>query len=305
MKIGRNIKIEKIKKLIYLLYLILIIFAVAPSIIWLLFFLRKDTHPESNQMIILVFLLGIAIVPLGFLAECIPIGIDKLGNISCFLPSFLGEIFSFLPPILGSFLAALLGVALIEEVIKYLVVRWKVLKNPEFDEPLDVMLYMIIAALGFAAFENFLYLLPSPETPLTHEFITVNFLPLMGLVAFISFFRFVGAVFLHALCSGTIGYFLARSFFEPKNKLKLLFAGFSIAILLHSVFNLSIMKIEESLILAGGQVYLKNPITFYLSLGIVVFTLIGLAVFVTLGFRNLKKIISVCKINPRNVRHET
>ena len=291
--------------MIYLLYLILIFFAVAPSIIWLLFFLRKDAHPESNQMIILVFLLGIAIVPLGFLAECIPTGIDKTGNINCSLQPFLERSFSFLSPFWGSFLVTLLGVALIEEVIKYLVVRLKVLRNPEFDEPLDAMLYMIIAALGFAAFENFLYLLPPSETPLTHEFITVNFLPLMGLIAFISFFRFIGAVFLHALCSGTVGYFLAKSFFEPKKKLKFLFTGFSLAILLHSVFNISIMKIEESLDLSGGGITLKNPGEFCLFLGILVITLAGLAVFVTLGFRNLKKIISVCKINPRNVRHET
>ena len=291
--------------MIYLLYLILIFFAVAPSIIWLLFFLRKDAHPESNQMIILVFLLGIAIVPLGFLAECVPKGIDQAGNIGCRLQPFLERNLSFLPPFWESFLITLLGIALIEEIIKYLVVRWKVLRNPELDEPLDVMLYMIIAALGFAAFENFLYLLPPQGTPLTHEFLTVNFLPLIGLVAFISFFRFIGAVFLHALCSGTVGYFLAKSFFEPKKKLKLLFLGFSLAILLHSAFNLSIMKIEGSLDFSEGGISLKNPAEFYLFLSILIITLVGLAIFVTIGFRNLKKLTSVCKITPRNVHHET
>jgi RsiW-degrading membrane proteinase PrsW (M82 family) len=42
------------------------------------------------------------------------------------------------------------------EIFKYLVVRFKVIKNPAFDEPTDIMLYMIIAALGFAAVENIL-----------------------------------------------------------------------------------------------------------------------------------------------------
>ena len=56
-------------------YLFYIIFALAPSVIWLLFFLRKDSHPESNRMILTVFLLGIlaaipaALIETGFLKK--------------------------------------------------------------------------------------------------------------------------------------------------------------------------------------------------------------------------------------------
>jgi RsiW-degrading membrane proteinase PrsW (M82 family) len=35
-------------------------------------------------------------------------------------------------------------------------VRLKALRDPEFDEPIDAMLYMIIVALGFATIENIL-----------------------------------------------------------------------------------------------------------------------------------------------------
>ena len=48
-----------------------------------------------------------------------------------------------------------------EEILKYLVVRGKVLSDPEFDEPVDAILYMIIAGLGFAAAENILILFRS------------------------------------------------------------------------------------------------------------------------------------------------
>jgi len=258
--------------MIYLLYLIL---GLAPSIIWLLFFLRKDVHPESNRMIILVFLLGIAIVPLVAIAECLPISFD----FDCFLPWFFENFF---PSPWGGLLYMFLGIALIEEVGKYLVVKFKVLRDPEFDEPLDVMLYMIIAALGFAAIENILVLF-FPEKPLLIQEASV-----------ITAFRFVGATFLHALCSGTIGYFLARSFFHPKKKRLLLFVGFGLATILHGLFNFSIIKIGESLIVKAGTITIANSQVFYSHLTLLVAILVGLAIFVTLGFKNLKKIASVC-----------
>ena len=258
-------------------YLFYFILGLAPSIIWLLFFLRKDVHPESNRMIILVFLLGAAIIPFVAIAECIPIGFHPEGEIKCFLPSFFKD---FLP--LGGLLYIFLGVAAIEEIAKYLVVRIKVLKSPELDEPLDIPLYMIIAALGFAAVENILVLLFSEDPLLIHE------------ASVIIAIRFVGATFLHALSSGTLGYFLARSFFKPEQKRKLLFIGFTSAIALHGFFNLSIIKIGESLIIKNGQIAITNPQVFYLSLFALITILVGLAIFVTFGFRNLKKIASVC-----------
>lgn len=259
-------------------YFLCIVLGLAPSIIWLLFFLRKDVHPESNRMVILIFLLGVAIVPAVAIVECIPIGFSVESEIKCFLPS----LFEKLP--LGSLLYIFLGVAAVEEIAKYLVVRFKVLKDPEFDEPLDVMLYMIIVALGFAAIENILVLF-SPEKPLV-----------ILEASFIMFFRFVGATFLHALASGAIGYFLARSFFNPKQKGKLLFLGFSLAICLHGLFNLSIIKIGESLAVEKGQLLVANPQAFAFWGSALAAILIGLAIFVTFGFRNLKKLASICKV---------
>ena len=102
-----------------------------------------------------------AIVPLVAIAECIPIGFHPEGGaIKCFLPSFFKD---FLP--LGGLLYIFLGVATIEEIAKFLVIKIKVLKSSELDEPLDIPLYMIIAALCFAAVENIL-VLSFPEKPL-------------------------------------------------------------------------------------------------------------------------------------------
>jgi len=81
-------------------YFLCLIFGLAPSIIWLLFFLRKDVHPESNRMIILVFLLGMAVAPLTALFECLPVGLQETGGLKC-LTSLFSEFF---PPPWGSLL---------------------------------------------------------------------------------------------------------------------------------------------------------------------------------------------------------
>ena len=49
--------------------LLIIILGLAPGIIWLLFYLRKDSHPESNRMIIKIFFYGMMITLLAALSE--------------------------------------------------------------------------------------------------------------------------------------------------------------------------------------------------------------------------------------------
>ncbi len=243
-------------------YFFLIILAFLPSIIWLLFYLREDAHPESNQMILKIFFYGmLAAIP----AALIELGIFEVFNkLSPLISKWVGINLS---SILITILSIFIGVALIEEIIKYLVIKEKVLNNPEFDEPLDAMLYMIIAALGFAALENVLILFP-----LGSAFLIGEALALISL-------RFVGATFLHALCSGLVGYFLGLCFFETKRREKLILIGLGIAIVLHGLYNFSIIVMKE-------EVRLIIPIII----------LIGLAIVISLGFKKLKKMASVCKI---------
>ena len=233
-------------------YPLYIFFGLAPSIIWLLFYLRKDVHPESNPMVLKIFFYGMLVaIPAVFLEIGIFEEFKKLN----------------LSPIFIAILNTFLGIALVEEFLKYLVVKEQVIGSSEFDEPIDAMLYMIIAALGFAALENILILFPLGPTFLSKEAISISVL------------RFLGATFLHTLCSGTVGYFLALSFFEAKKGIKLLILGLGISIFLHGLYNFAIMEIEGSLK--------------FLIPAIILFSL---AIFVSLGFQRLKKLASVCKI---------
>lgn len=231
-------------------YSIYILLGTIPSIIWLLFYLRKDSHPESNGMVLKIFFYGmLATLP----AILIEMGIlEEIKN---------------LHGIFQQIVYLFLGVALVEEVLKYLVVRGKVFCSAEMDEPTDVMLYMIIAALGFAALENILLLLPLGPTFLLKE------------ASLIILFRFLGATLLHALCSGLVGFFMAMSFYKTKMRTLFSIIGLSMAIILHGLYNFSIIE---------G----KDIERFFIPLLII----ISLSIFVTYGFKKLKKTASVCKI---------
>jgi RsiW-degrading membrane proteinase PrsW (M82 family) len=226
-------------------YSLSIALGVLPSIIWLLYYLRRDRNPEPKFLVLKIFFYGmLAALPALFIEKGI---FEEIKRFSL-SPNFV--------TILNTFL----GVALVEETLKYLVVRSKILKDPEFNESIDAMLYMIIAALGFAASENILVLLQVSSSLFSIQTILVLTL------------RFWGATFLHALCSAIVGFFLALSFLRYKQeKFRLLGLALLISISLHGLFNFFIIK--------GG-----------LGVFIPISVLILLTLFVTLGLRRLKRL---------------
>jgi len=227
-------------------YTLYIVFGILPSLIWLNFYLRRDVGPEPKLMILKIFCYGmLATIPAIFLETAIFGEFSKLNFSSSVI--FILNIF--------------LGVALVEESLKFLAVKFGVLKNPEFDEPVDAMIYMITAALGFAAVENVLILL--------------NLKPLSEIFG-VSLFRFLGATFLHTLSSGICGFFIGLSFFNTKGRGKLVSLGLVLAILLHGFYNFYIMKGEGSL---------KILIPFLL--------LTIAAIFVSFGFKKLRKLAKI------------
>ena len=236
--------------------IIYVIFGVLPSLTWLSYYLRKDAHPEPKRMILRIFLWGALItLPVFF----VQIGLAYLLGLTSFGP--------IITPIIYWFLV----IALSEEFFKFLVIRLKVINSPDLDEPLDIMLYMVIAALGFASVENILYLFAPTEQ--------LSFNGLVNRTVVISIIRFVGATFLHTLCAATIGYSLAISFCEVKRKYLIFFLGVAMATLLHGLYDFSIMTLE-------GYLKLIVPVIIILTLAVLVFS----------GFEKLKRMKSICKI---------
>ncbi|MFH1201134.1 MAG: PrsW family glutamic-type intramembrane protease [bacterium] len=180
-----------------------------PSLLWLWFWLKEDEeHPEPKGLLTIVFAMGmiavIAVLP-----------IQK-----------------FIQDHISSPEGQLVLWASVEEIIKYLAVLLVLCKTNNADEPIDWPIYLITAALGFAALENMLFLLKIFPTSIgtTLSLSTGNL-------------RFLGANLLHAISSAIIGISIGISFYMPAWKRKsFLFIGFLIAIALHSTFNFSIIR---------------------------------------------------------------
>ncbi len=216
-----------------------IILAFLPSFAWLFFYLREDLHPEPKKLLALTFVYGIIFAFLALFAE---------GIINIAFSRFR---------IADTAIFAVILFAAVEEFFKFAAAYSAVHKNPAFNEPVDAMIYAIVAGLGFAALENFGALnLVSGEV----------FLP--GRTVETASLRFVGATLLHSLTAGVIGYWWAMSIRSFGSK-KLIIRGLILASGLHAVFNYLI-------IIFGSIIY---PVILLVTVGF----------FVLNDFENLKE----------------
>lgn len=198
-----------------------------PALLWLQLWIREDkTNPEPKKRIIYAFLLGMVAVPFAYISQK---GIAALFLQGLSIDFAVNNVF-----VLGVLVIALWS--FIEELLKYFASYYGGIKWKSNDEPIDVVIYLVVASLGFAALENILYLI---EPLFIHGDINMAFLT--------SNFRFVGASLVHVASSGIIGIFVAFSYFkEQKIKKRYLTAGFILAVSLHATFNLFIMKGENN-----------------------------------------------------------
>lgn len=196
---------------------------VLPALLWLWFWLKEDRlHPEPKIRIVMTFICGMASVFIVLPLEKFVFTVS-LSSISV-LTIFLW--------------------AAIEEISKYATAYFTALKNKVMDEPIDAIIYMITVALGFSALENALFISNLIDTGLfSQSIITGNS-------------RFLGATLLHVASSAAIGVMIGLSYYKkywPK-KIALL-TGIILSILLHTVFNLLIIKLEENLFFVFAGVW--------------------------------------------------
>ena len=189
-------------------YFLIALFAgVVPALFWLWFWLREDKEqPEPWALVAISFLSGmlavLLVLPLQLIAHDLYRGDTQM--------------FVFV---------------VIEEVVKYLIALLVVLWNRAVDEPIDLIMYMIFVALGFAALENALFIYnPLGQGAYLDSFFTGSL-------------RFVGATLLHVLASASVGVCMALAFYRS-NFVRLIYGtlGLCIAIVLHALFNFSIMS---------------------------------------------------------------
>ena len=124
---------------------ILFFLAALPVVIILIIVYSKDKKKEPFSLLLQFFLLGIV--------SCfLVLGVSDI--LGVFLPFMeLTKSNTFLDILLYSFI----GVAFVEELCKWVMVYVKGYNNKEFDEIYDIMVYSIFVSLGFAFFENIIY----------------------------------------------------------------------------------------------------------------------------------------------------
>lgn len=185
-----------------------------PILIWLAFWLLQDTrHPEPRKLIVRAFVVGIVAVLL-----VLPVQ-------------------QFTATLLPTGFVLIVVWAFAEEAIKLLVAWFAVLRHKAVNEPIDLPIYLITVALGFAAFENTLFVLtPLQNGELVTSIVTGNL-------------RFIGASLIHVLSSAVIGGALAFAFFKQwPTKILYGLIGVILASLLHALFNFSILSFSADLL---------------------------------------------------------
>src|SRR5213594_221084 len=126
--------------------------ALLPALAWLVFFYTRDRYErEPKWLIARVFLWGLAAGPW---ASGMNLLIAQLFSHAVDGARHAGD--------LGGAAGLLIGMvalsALNEETMKYTVVSSRLRREKNFNEPVDGIIYMTTAALGFAAGENFVYI---------------------------------------------------------------------------------------------------------------------------------------------------
>ncbi len=210
---------------------IAVVGGLVPALLWLFFWLREDKeHPEPKGLLFITFLIGMAsvifIVPIEQLAR------THFAESTGLTIMWAG----------------------LEELIKYFAVALVALKSSALDEPIDYPIYFIVAALGFASFENTLFLIH----PLSINETTVGLLT--------GSLRFLGANLLHSTASALVGISLGLSFYQGWLSRKVhLAVGLAAAITLHSIFNFFIIRNSgESFFGVFGFLWVATIITLLL-----------------------------------------
>jgi len=195
---------------------------ILPPLLWLWFWLKEDKEkPEPKRLIILTFLAGMLVVALALpLEQLAQYFLKKAG----LLLVWDGFILLFLW-------------AFVEEISKYIAAKKAALNNKECDEPVDPIIYLITAALGFAALENVIFLIGIiGEYGIVTGLLTGNL-------------RFAGANLVHIISSATVGASISFCFFYKSKCKRNLFWGLILATFLHTFFNYFVIKTDgENLI---------------------------------------------------------
>ncbi len=174
---------------------------VAPGLALLIYFYLKDQYnTEPISVVLKAFIYGAIIV--------IPV-------------MFLQYVMDFEGVSLASWVDAFFAKGLLEEMLKWGIFLLLIFGHVEFDEPYDGIVYGVAISLGFATFENILYLFSNG----------VEY----------AWGRALFPVSSHGLFGVIMGFYFGKAKFSKEKRLKYMVIGLLIPFLLHGLFNYILM----------------------------------------------------------------
>ncbi len=188
----------------------LILLALAPAAAIIHFFYWRDKYEKEPFLLLFyAFMLGVfSIVPALF-----------GGTVGSYFGIEISE------NVITTIIYAFFIVALFEEVAKYIFLRYFMFKRKEFDEPYDGIMYAVMVGMGFATFENIMYVMQGG----------------VGL----AIARMFTAVPAHGAFGAVMGYYVGLAKFDAQNRPALLLKGLLGAVVLHGSYDFFLMQQES------------------------------------------------------------
>jgi len=183
----------------------ILLLTLLPGLLIVFYFVYSDKFREPKKIILITFILGNVIgYPAGYLNYYVQIFFSN-GNI-----------------INDALVGGAFAGAIVEEILKFLVLYLYVFKQKEFNEPMDAIVYGVIVSLGFAINENYDYVYRVAELKSV-------------LLWDMALARSYTAIPLHAVCGVIMGFYFGQNFFIERGK------SFSLAliipIIIHGSYN--------------------------------------------------------------------
>lgn len=197
--------------------------ALAPAVILLVYIYHKDkAQPEPISKLLKGVFYGVLSCLLTL-------------AMTSFMPDFGGG------DLIGAAMDAFFNAAIPEEMAKLFMLWLLVRKMKEFDEPLDGIVYAVCVGMGFAAFENVMYLLQEDDM------VAVGIM--RGLFSVPGHFCFAVAM----------GFYYALAHFGKENKMQNKCLALFVPIMLHGIYDTCLMMSSDSdwwwLVMAGWFVF--------------------------------------------------
>ena len=176
-----------------------------PGLLILAYFIFSDRFKEPKKVIITTFILGMVI-----------------GYPAGYLNYYIEQIFSNGNIINDALVGGVFAGALVEEILKFLILYFYIFKHKEFNEPMDAIVYGIVVSLGFALNENYDYV--------------YNYAEQFNVTSWeIALARSYSAIPMHAACGVIMGFYFGQNYFIEQGR------SFSLAlivpIIIHGSYN--------------------------------------------------------------------